>query len=105
MNSEHFQDIIDAKTAQAVQQRIAKNNEELIPDEVVCRIFVNRENRIRVYREWRGYSVKQLAKKIGVTAGYLSNVERGVRDGGISLYQKLSQQLDIEIQFLLPSSE
>lgn len=38
------------------------------------------KNRIREYRERRGYKLQELADKVGITAGYLSHLERGERD-------------------------
>lgn len=38
------------------------------------------KNRIREYRERRGYKLQELADKAGISVGYLSHLERGERD-------------------------
>ena len=38
------------------------------------------KNKIRRYRELRGMTLKELADKAGISAGYLSHLERGDRD-------------------------
>lgn len=38
------------------------------------------KNKIRKYRERRGMKLQELADKAGISAGYLSHLERGERD-------------------------
>lgn len=97
-DAENLNDLIDIHIA----KEILANNEATIPNEVVHRIFVDDENPIRVYRQWRGYSVKELAEKVGVVPSYISNIENGKRDGTISLYQKIAKTLDTDIIAILP---
>ena len=97
-DAENLNELIDIHIA----KEILANNEETIPNEVIHRIFVDDENPIRVYRQWRGYSVKELAEKVGVAPSYISNIENGKRDGTISLYQKIAKALDTDIIAILP---
>ena len=97
-NAETLNDLIDIHMA----EEILAKNEETIPNEVVRRIFIDDENPIRVYRQWREYSVKELAEKVGVAPSYISNIENGKRDGTISLYQKIAKALDTDIIAILP---
>lgn len=49
-----------------------------VPHDVMVRL-VGGENPLKVYREWRGLTQAELATQIGVTEGYVSQVERGAR--------------------------
>lgn len=49
-----------------------------IPQNVVSRL-IGKENPLKVFREWRGLKQADLAEKVGVSVGYISQVERGTR--------------------------
>lgn len=49
-----------------------------VPHNVMVRL-VDGENPLKVYREWRGLTQAELAVKIDVSEGYVSQVERGSR--------------------------
>jgi len=55
-----------------------KDHGAAVPREVMVRL-VGGENTLKVYREWRDMTQEDLAAKIGVSEGYVSQVERGVR--------------------------
>ena len=48
------------------------------------------ESKIRVWREYRGLTVKALAEAAGVTPAYLSQIETGAREGTIETLETLS---------------
>jgi ribosome-binding protein aMBF1 (putative translation factor) len=56
--------------------RIAAGEEELIPSGIVDRIL-DGENKVRVRREYRGLSNRQLAEKVGISASYMSDIQNG----------------------------
>ena len=80
-------------------RKLAAGEEELIPAEMVDRILAG-ENRVRVWREHRGMSVKALAEAAGVTPAYLSQVETGKRDGTVETYRKLATVLRVTLDEL-----
>jgi transcriptional regulator with XRE-family HTH domain len=59
------------------------------------------ENKIRVWREYRGLTVKALAEAAGVTPAYLSQIETGAREGTIETLKKLSAALRVTIDDIL----
>ena len=89
----------DVATYDAIKARIARGEEEIFPAEVVNRI-IDGENKIRVIREHRGKSVKQLAQDAGIAAPYLSQIERGVRDGTIDTYRKIAAALNVSLDMI-----
>ena len=70
-------------------RRLANGEEELIPADVVNRI-IDGENKIRVWREFRGMSGKELAEKTGLAPPYISQLETGSREGTIETFKKIA---------------
>jgi uncharacterized phage-associated protein len=59
-----------------IKRRLATGEEELIPAEIVDRL-IDGENKLRVWREYRGMSAKELAEATGLAAPYISQLETG----------------------------
>jgi transcriptional regulator with XRE-family HTH domain len=57
--------------------------------------------RIRTHREKRGYSLRELAEKVSLTASFLSQVERGISSPSIDSLRRISNALDVPIFRLL----
>ena len=66
---------------------------------------LDRENPIKVYREWRGLQQNELAEKVGVAASYISNLESGKRKGDIFIYAKIARALDLDVDALVPLAD
>lgn len=94
----------DAGTAKIVRNAraaVAAGTEVVLPKIVVDRL-VEGENRIRVLREWHEMTQTELVAAVGITQGYLSDLEAGKRKGPVALHQKLSRALGVPIDLLLP---
>jgi len=76
------------------ERKLATGEEEPIPAEIVDRVLAG-ENRVRVWREHREMSLKDLAEAAGVTPAYLSQVETGKRDGTLDTCRKLARALRV----------
>src|SRR5438477_2755151 len=81
--------------------RIAAGREILLPKAIVDRLATG-ENPIRVLREWRDQTQAELVVAVGITQGYLSDLEAGKRKGPIALHQKIARALGVPIDLLLP---
>lgn len=75
-------------------------DEELFPIEVADRLLMG-DNAIRVYRDYRGLTQKQLAEKAGINAAYLSQLERGQRTGSARTLMVLAKALGVAVDALL----
>lgn len=100
--SQAEQDLMDYLQSEATLREIEQTGEEMIPHDIMVRIFLNDENPIRVYRKWRGYTIKQLAHKANMGVDLLGKMERGEREGRISTYRQLAKALHTDIESLLP---
>ena len=93
---EAAEDAADARDVDEIKRRLATGEEELIPAEVVDRI-IDGENKLRVWREHRGMSAKELADATGLAAPYISQLETGKREGTIETFKKLAAALRVDI--------
>ncbi|MBI5162438.1 MAG: helix-turn-helix transcriptional regulator [Magnetospirillum sp.] len=69
---------------------------ETFPEEVVHRLVAG-ENPLRVFREYRGLSLRGLAECAGLSAAYLSDIETGKRDGTIETMKKIAAALGLDL--------
>ncbi|MBZ9757484.1 helix-turn-helix domain-containing protein [Mesorhizobium sp. ESP6-5] len=97
---EAAEDVADIQTYDQIKQKITAGEEELIPAAVVNRIL-DGENKIRVWREHRGISARDLAEKTEISAGYLSQIETGTRDGSFDTIKRIAAALNVSVDDLV----
>lgn len=78
-----------------------ESNEETLPFELVQELIEGSESRVKIMRKYRGLSIADLAKKIDITDGYLSQIENNKRKGTIEIYKKLAKALSIDIDLIV----
>lgn len=76
--------------------RAIEEGEELIPSEVVDRL-INGENRIKVWREHRGLSQKELADLAEVKQSAIAMLETGARTGTVETLQRIARALQVDL--------
>jgi DNA-binding XRE family transcriptional regulator len=93
----------DAGTARLVARakKEAAGGMPLLPKEVVDRL-ASGENPIRVLREFRKETQIELIMRVGITQGYLSDLETGKRKGPLELHQKIARALGVPLDLLAP---
>lgn len=82
------------------RKKLAAGDEEAIPEEFANRLM-DGESPIRVYRELRGLTGKELAERTGISAAFLSEIETGKKDGGIATLKKIAQELEVTLDDLV----
>ena len=92
--AENASDILDAAQASAAIEA----GEETVPMEMTMRM-VNGENPVRVWREYRGLTQKQLAGKATITQAAVSAIEAGTRPG-VDVAGQLAGALGVDIDDL-----
>lgn len=95
------EDVGTARIVRNARAAIAAGTEVVLPKPIVDRLATG-ENPIRVLREWRKRVQAELAVAVGITQGYLSDLEAGKRKGPVALHQKFARALDVPIHLLLP---
>ena len=90
----------DVAAYDEIKRKLAAGEEEMIPSAYVYRML-DGENRIAVWREYRGLTAKALAEAAGITQAYLSQIESGKRDGTIGTMKKIAEALKLTIDDLV----
>ena len=62
----------------------------------------NPQLNLRYYREHKGISQKQLAHKLNISQGYISEIEKGIKSPTIRMLYEIANALEICPHVLLP---
>jgi predicted transcriptional regulator len=93
----------DAGTRRLVRRArgaVARGDEVILPKVIADRLVG--ENPIRVIREWRRMTQAELTDAVGMTQGYLSDLENGRRRGTAESLAKLARALRVPLDLLIP---
>lgn len=82
------------------RRKLATGEEEAIPEEFANRL-IDGESPVKVYRELRGLTGKELAERTGISSAFLSEIENGKKDGGISTLKRIAQELKVTLDDLV----
>ena len=94
----------DVRDYDMVIAAIERGEEELIPSEVVYAIL-DGENPIRVWREYRGLTQKQLAEAANISKPYLSQLETGKRTGTTEVMTAVANALNLTLEDVVSSPD
>lgn len=97
---EAAESLADIQAFDEVKQRLEKGEDELVPAEFADRI-IDGENPVRVWREFRGLSIKELASNAEISAAFLSQIEGGSREGSITTMKALAKALSLALDDLV----
>lgn len=86
----------DFEAVRAFERKLASGEDELIPAEFVNRIL-DGENKVRVWRSYRGLSSRDLAAASGLSAPYISEIENGKKEGSVSAMKRIAQALRFDL--------
>jgi DNA-binding XRE family transcriptional regulator len=73
---------------------------ERIPEDIVNKIL-DGESPVKVWRAFRGITQDQLAKKVGVSKPYISQIETGKRVGKTNILKSIADVLDLTLDELI----
>lgn len=97
---EILEDAEDIKDIEENLKAIEENREIIIPGEVTFAI-IDGTHPIRAWREYKNMRINELAKKIGISGSYLSQIENGKRNPTIKTLKAIASALDIEPETLI----
>ena len=84
-----------AEDVAAYDQAMAEDS-ETVPQELVDRL-IEGDNPITVWREYRGLTATQLAKKSGVTASMISQIENGKKEASVKVMKSIAEALGVTL--------
>ena len=93
----------DASDAEAMRQA-ATSGGQTFPSAFVQRLLLSGENRVRVWREYRGLTVSELARNAGISTGHISAIENGKSTGSVQTLRCIAEALCTSIDALVPPS-
>jgi DNA-binding XRE family transcriptional regulator len=101
MTAEEYQDLIDARDAEAAMRAVAAGTlQTLSGDEVDA--YLAAATPLAFWRRHRGFTQADMARLVGVSQPYLAQLENGQREGSVSVYQRLAHRLGLSVDELLP---
>lgn len=93
---EEFEDI---KAYDFIKNNNSSN--DIFPVELVEKLILGNNSKIKILREYKKYTVTKLAKEAGITESYLSQIENFKRKGSIELYKKIATILKVDVDMLI----
>lgn len=96
---ELLEDEADARAVAEFHESYTAGREFLVPDEIVRRELAG-ESPIKLWREHRGLTQQELAKRAGISKPYLSQIETGKRQGTVETLAAIARSLDIPLDVL-----
>jgi DNA-binding XRE family transcriptional regulator len=93
--------VVERRRHEAAKGMQAARRDYLTAREV--RRLLDGESPVKVWREKRGYSQRELAAAAGVSAGYLAEIETGRKPGSVEALARLGKVLQVQIEDLIAS--
>ncbi len=97
--AEMAQDVQDYDGAKAALEH---GDDELVPSEVIYAIL-DGGNPIKIWREYRGLSQHEMAKSIGISVPYLSQLETNKRKGSLDVLSAVAKALRVSLDHIVTS--
>lgn len=90
---------VEDDLAFALHAQVPKDR--LLPIEAAERIFAG-EHPLRVWREHRGLTASELARRADIGRSYIAEIESGRKPGSVAAYRAIARVLGLQVDDLLP---
>ena len=97
---EALEDAEDIKDIEENLKAIQESKEITVPGEVTFAIL-DGISPIRAWREHKQTKMNELAKRVGISSAYLSQIENGKRNPTIDTLKAIAKELTIDIEMLI----
>jgi DNA-binding XRE family transcriptional regulator len=101
MSAEDYQDLIDARDAEAAMRAVAAGALQTLSGADVD-AYLAAATPLAFWRKQRALTQADMAREIGVSQPYLAQLENGQREGSVWVYQRLARRLGVSVDELLP---
>jgi len=75
-------------------------DESNLPDDILQKLAVNKEDTIKIIRKYRGMTQNDLADACGLSRPYLTEIENGRKEGSVTTLRKIAKVLDVPLERL-----
>jgi DNA-binding XRE family transcriptional regulator len=96
---EAVEDKADATVVAEFHEAYRAGREFLVPAEILRRELAG-ESPIKLWREYRSLTQRELADRAGISKPYLSQIESGKRQGTLETLAAIARALDVPLQVL-----
>ena len=93
-----LEDLEDRGTVERVRN---EKDRRYVPVEIVQRLISGEESKVKVWREYRGLTLRALAEKAQIAPAYLSEIETRKKPGSLKAMAALARALGIQIEALI----
>jgi DNA-binding Xre family transcriptional regulator len=100
---EAAEELEDVRAYDEAKRRLEAGEDELLPHEFMV-LMVDGESPVRVWRDYRGLKVRELAEGAGISAPYLSQIESGEREGSFDTMRRIADALKVSLDDLTPAT-
>jgi DNA-binding XRE family transcriptional regulator len=97
---EAMEDAEDINAIEAHLKAMQEGSEIAVPGEVTFAIL-DGVSPIRAWREHKQIKMNELAKKVGISPAYLSQIENGKRNPTIDTLKNIAKELNLEVELLI----
>ena len=97
---EALEDSEDIKDIEESVLAIQEGKEMTVPGEVTFAIL-DGVSPVRAWRKHKQIKMNELAKKVGISSAYLSQIENGKRNPTIDTLKAIAKKLNIDIEMLI----
>jgi DNA-binding XRE family transcriptional regulator len=101
MSAEDYQDLIDARDAEAAMRAVAAGTLQTLAGADVD-AYLAAATPLAFWRKHLGFTQADMAREVGVSQPYLAQLENGQREGSVSVYQRIARRLGLSVDELLP---
>lgn len=98
---EEIEELLEDRAAEAAYHRT--RDEESFPAELAYRLM-DGDHPVRVFRQYRGMKAVQLARRIGKSPSYLSEIETGKKPGSVAVLRQIADALGVDLDDLAPTA-
>jgi DNA-binding XRE family transcriptional regulator len=95
-----MEDAEDINAIDANLKAMQEGREVAVPGEVTFAILDD-ASPIRAWREHKQIKMNELAKKIGISSAYLSQIEKGKRNPTVDTLKAIAKELNPEVELLI----
>ncbi|MBC2714131.1 MAG: helix-turn-helix transcriptional regulator [Desulfobacteraceae bacterium] len=95
-----LEDAEDIKDIEKNVKAIQEGTEITIPSEVTFAVL-DGISPVRAWREHKQIRMNELAKQVGISSAYLSQIETGKRNPTIDTLKAIAGELNIEVEMLI----
>lgn len=95
-------EVQDVRAYDEARRRLAVGADEAVPARIADRLLAG-EHPIKVWRTYRGIKARTLAESAGISAAFLSQIERGEREGSLETMRRIATALGVSLDDLVPA--